>query len=57
MNNVHKKDVNGILNGTSPYSNTITSKELTYIYNNWDRFFNNVKFYNNGMEVLPPWKK
>jgi len=49
------QDVDGILNGTSPYINSITSGELIYIRNNWDRLSQNVKFYYNGMEVAPPW--
>ncbi|WP_301082543.1 hypothetical protein, partial [Thomasclavelia cocleata] len=49
------EDIQGILNGTSQYQNTVTAGELKYIYNNWHRLSNNVKFYGNGKEVLPPW--
>lgn len=51
------QDLEGILNGTSPYVGRITSGELRYIRDNWDRLSGNVKFYNNGKEVLPPWMK
>lgn len=30
-------------------------KELQYLKNNWDKFKNNVKFYENGKEVSSPW--
>lgn len=47
--------IEGILNGTRPYMNRTTSGELIYIRDNWDRLSGNIKFYNNGEEVLPPW--
>lgn len=49
------QDIDGILNGTSQYMNRTTSGELRYIRDNWDRLFGNIKFYNNGKEVSPPW--
>lgn len=49
------QDIDDILNGTSQYMNRTTSGELRYIRDNWDRLFGNIKFYNNGKEVLPPW--
>ncbi|SDJ62915.1 intein N-terminal splicing region/RHS repeat-associated core domain-containing protein, partial [Lachnospiraceae bacterium G41] len=49
-------NVDGILNGTAgDLMNTVTSKELVYIRNNWSRFSNNVKFYNFDIEVIAPW--
>ena len=47
-------DLEGVLNGTS-YVNSVTSGELNYIHNNWNFFQENVHFYKNGVEVLPPW--
>ncbi|MBQ3545208.1 MAG: PKD domain-containing protein [Lachnospiraceae bacterium] len=49
------QDVDGILNGTSKYMNKTTSGELRYIRDNWGRLSGNIKFYNNGEEVLSPW--
>ena len=51
----YMQDIDGILNGTSQYMDRVTSGELIYIRDNWDRFSGNIKFYNNGKEVLPPW--
>ena len=51
----YMEDVQGVLNYTGEYKNSVTAGELRYIYENWDRFCNNVKFYFNKKEVLPPW--
>jgi len=50
-------DIAGVLSNTGKYANTTTAQELRFIMENWNRFSNNVKFYNNGMEVAAPWIK
>ncbi len=52
----YMKDVEGILNNTGKYKDTITAGELRYIRDNWYRFSDNVKFYYYEMEVTPPWE-
>ncbi len=52
----YMKDVEGILNNTGKYKDTITAGELRYIRDNWHRFAENVKFYYYEMEVIPPWE-
>lgn len=48
-------DIDGVLNGTGKYANSITAGELRYIQDNWSRLSGGVIFYFNGEEVLPPW--
>ncbi|CAM2005448.1 RHS repeat-associated core domain-containing protein [Acanthopleuribacter pedis] len=51
------EEIDKILLGKGSYSHSVTSKELRYIHSNWSRFKNKVKFYENGLEVKPPWIK
>ena len=48
-------DIDGVLNGTGKYANSITAGELRYIQDNWSQLSGGVIFYFNGEEVLPPW--
>ena len=50
----YMENIPGVINGSFK-PNATTSKELQYIYNNWNKFKNTVKFYNNGVEVTKPW--
>jgi RHS repeat-associated protein len=49
------EDLSGVLNATGKYGDKITSKELRFIKDNWDKFKYNVKFYKDGIEVGVPW--
>jgi len=49
------KNLKGILKGTGEYAESTTSQELRYLRENWRRFKNNVKFYQDGAEVSAPW--
>ena len=51
----HMSQINDILNNSGQYGNTITAQELRYIRDNWDRFKDFVKFYQEGTEVEAPW--
>ena len=44
-------------NGEMTACNSVTAGELRYIRDNWSRFDGFVKFYKDGLEVLPPWMK
>lgn len=48
-------DIEGILQKTGTYSDTVTATELRYLRENWTRFRNNVTFYNNGKGACTPW--
>lgn len=52
-------DLNGVLNNTGAYANSVTAQELRYIMDNWGKFSNNVKLYNfnKGGKVGAPWIK
>ena len=54
FNLTHMADIAGILANTGAYSNTVTAGELRYIRDNWSRFANNVKFYQNNIVVTAP---
>jgi hypothetical protein len=49
------------VNKTGDYSHNVTSRELRYVYRNWDRFQDSVLFYNGYnidkkvVMVVPPW--
>ena len=49
------KQLKQVLAGTA-YQNKVTSFELRYIQQNWSKFQNIVRFYNNGAQVPPPWE-
>jgi hypothetical protein len=49
------EDIDQVLAGQARTMNT-TSYELRYLQQNWPRFQNIVRFYNNGAQVAPPWK-
>lgn len=51
----HVKNVKGVLNSKGPHSESITSSELRYIRDNWEKFKTKPKFYKDGSEVKPPW--
>ena len=51
----HMLDIDGVLMGVGEYANRVTSDELRYIRDNWERLGNAVKFYRNGNEVIAPW--
>ena len=48
-------DLQNVLAGTGKYANNVTSQELRYIMENWDRFKDVVTFCINEMEVAAPW--
>lgn len=48
-------DLQNVLAGTGKYANNVTSQELRYIMENWDRFKDVVTFCINEMEVVAPW--
>ena len=48
-------DLNGVLNNSGKYADTITAGELRYIKDSWSRLGDSVKFYMNGIEVKAPW--
>lgn len=61
-NNIHfdltnMNDIENILNNRGDFADTITSQEIRYLRNNWNRFQGNVKFYRNGEGVNAPWNK
>lgn len=62
-NNIHfdltnVKDIDGTFKNTGEYANTVTSKELRYIRDNWERLEDNIKFYQNNKQVKElPWEK
>ena len=49
------EDIDQVLAGQARTMNT-TSYELRYLQQNWPRFQNIVRFYNNGAQVAPPWQ-
>jgi hypothetical protein len=51
----HVQDLPGTLNGTGTWGQSVTAAELRYLRSNWDRFSGNTRFYQNGVEVSPPW--
>ncbi len=52
----YMEDVEGILNNTGKYKDTLTAGELRYIWDNWHQFAESVKFYYCEMEVIPSWE-
>jgi hypothetical protein len=48
-------DVQGVLNNTGTFANTVTGTELRYIMENWSKFNENVIFYVHGNVVKAPW--
>jgi hypothetical protein len=48
-------DLDNVLKGTGQFADTITSQELRYIKDNWDRFKDVVTFCKDGVEVVVPW--
>lgn len=53
---VGMEDLEGALSGTGKWANKVTSSELRYIRQNWSKFQNMVRFYDQGSEVPPPWQ-
>jgi hypothetical protein len=53
----HMEDLPGVLSGTGPHANAITSIEIRHIQANWSRLEKSVRFYNGGTEVPAPWTK
>jgi RHS repeat-associated protein len=51
----HVKDLPGLLRGTGPWADAVTSQELRYLRDNWKRFKDNVTFYRDMNKVPPPW--
>ncbi len=49
------ENIDQVLAGQARTMNT-TSYELRYLQQNWPRFQNIVRFYNNGAQVAPPWQ-
>ena len=49
------EDLQGVLNGTGEYANTVTGAELRYLEANWARFEANVTFFENGVPIGVPW--
>jgi hypothetical protein len=49
------EDIDQVLAGQARTMNT-TSYELRYLQQNWPRFQNIVRFYNNGAQVAPTWQ-
>ncbi len=49
------ENIDQVLAGQARTMNT-TSYELRHLQQNWPRFQNIVRFYNNGAQVAPPWK-
>lgn len=40
---------------TGQFADKITSQELRYIKENWDKFKDVITFWKEGMEVVAPW--
>jgi hypothetical protein len=55
FNLTHIENMDDLLAGRGPYANKITSKELRYLRDNWDRFEGSVVFYRNNRVVPAPW--
>ena len=53
----HVKDIKGVLSNTGPFANRVTSQELRFIRDNWRHFKTKPKFYENDIEVAPPWRE
>jgi hypothetical protein len=50
-------DVDGALSVTGPHAHSVTSQELRYIRDNWQRFQKIVTFEKEGQVISPPWIK
>ncbi len=55
-------DINALITKDSDHSHNVTSRELRYVYRNWNRFKEKVIFYNGytlppyrAVKVEPPW--
>jgi hypothetical protein len=48
-------ELDNVIKGTGQFSDNITSQELRYIKDNWDRFEDVVTFCKDGVEVAAPW--
>ena len=49
------EDLEGVLNNTGEWADTVTGSELRYLQANWAEFEANVTFYENGVPVGVPW--
>ena len=49
------KNLDGVLQNSGQYADSVTAVELRYIRDNWPRFKDSVKFYIHGQEVKAPW--
>ena len=47
--------INQALQSAGEFGDTVTSRELQYIEQNWQRLKTGIKFYRNGKEVVAPW--
>lgn len=59
-NNIHfdlsnMNDLENLLINKGDFANTVTSQEIRYLQNHWNRFQENVRFYVNGRRVDAPW--
>lgn len=48
-------ELDNVIKGIGQFSDNITSQELRYIKDNWDRFEDVVTFCKDGVEVAAPW--
>jgi hypothetical protein len=49
-------NLQGVLNNTGEWSDTVTANELRYIRNNWEKLQGSIVFYMNDREVVAPWQ-